>query len=120
MSPEPDFAIKTGDTASSVYATLEDASGDPVDIQSATVRFKLGPIAGGTLVVAADATNAQIGAGTADGSKGDVVYNWGTLGAVPSTAGWYLGEWEVTFSNGAIQTFPNGSGYMLVEVGDDL
>ncbi len=117
--PAPDFSIKTGDTSSSIYATLEDDTGTAVDIQAATVRFKLGPLTGGTLVVAADATNAQIGAGTVDGSTGDVVYNWGTLGAVPGTAGWYRGEWEVTFTNGAIQTFPN-DGYMIVAIGEDL
>lgn len=116
--PEPDFTIKVGDTASAIFATLEDANGDPVDIQSAAVKFKLGPLSGGSILVDADAVNAQVGAGTLDGSVGDVVYSWGTA-SLPSTASWYRAEWEVTFTNGSIQTFPN-DGYMLVAVTGEL
>lgn len=118
MSPAPDFSIKVGDTASAVYATLEDAAGDPVDIQGATVRFKMGPLNGGTLVVAANATNAQNGAGTSDGSVGDVVYTWAGTSQL-ATADWYRAEWEVTYSNGTVQSFPN-DGFMLVAVREDL
>jgi hypothetical protein len=114
--PEPDFSIKTGDTASSIYATLEDSTGAAVNIQGAAIVFKMGPISGGTLSVAGTATNAQNGAGTVDGSTGDVVYNWA---AAPGTAGLYVSEWEVTFVSGAVQTFPN-DGYNLVKVTDDL
>lgn len=116
--PEPDFTIKVGDTASNIYATLEDESGDPVDIQSAAITFKLAPLSGGTLLVAGPAVNAQVGAGTLDSSVGDVIYVWGTAG-VPATAGWYNAEWEVTFTNGSVQTFPN-TGYMLVDVHEGL
>ena len=109
--PEPDFLIKSGDTASAVYATLENSGGTAVDIQGASVTFKMRPIGGGTLTVAAAATNAQVGAGTVDGSRGDVIYGWaaGNTG----TAGLYLAEWEVTFSSGTVQTFPN-DGYSLI------
>ncbi len=115
--PEPDFSAKVGDTASAVYATLEDDTGTAVDIQAASVRFKMGPLSGGTLTVAANATNAQVGAGTVDGSTGNVVYNWATSDL--SVADWYRAEWEVTYSNGSIQSFPN-AGFMLVAVRDDL
>lgn len=111
--PDPEFSIKQGDTSSAVYATLQDASGDAVDIQGADVRFLMAPLSGGTLTVAAAAVNAQVGAGTVDGSKGNVVYNWATTDL--SVADWYSAEWEVTFSNGSIQSFPN-TGYMLVAV----
>src|SRR6185503_17607857 len=104
MSPSPDFSIKTGDTASSIYATLENSGGTPVDIQGASVIFRMAPISGGTLTVAGTAVNAQNGAGTVDGSTGDVVFNWA---AAPGTAGLYLAEWEVTFAAGTIETFPN-------------
>ena len=116
--PAPDFNIKTGDTASSVYATLEDANTTPVDIQNATVLFKMAAITGGTLVTAGTAEIAQVGAGTVDGSVGAVVFNWGAAG-VPSTPGSYIAEWEVTFAGGSIQTFPN-TGYMNIEVAGDL
>ncbi len=116
LIPEPDFSIKTGDTASSIYATLEDATGTPVDIQGASVMFKMGPISGGTLSVAGAGTVLQVGAGTLDGSTGDVIYNWSSA---PGTAGLYVSEWEVTFVSGAVQTFPN-DGYNLVKVTSDL
>lgn len=76
----------------------------------------MGPIGGGTLSVAGAAVNAQNGAGTTDGSTGDVVYNWA---AAPGTAGLYLAEWEVTFVAGTVQTFPN-AGYVTVLVTADL
>lgn len=121
--PEPDYFVKTGDSASSIYTTLLDANGDAVDIASASIRFKMKPISGGTLALAVNATNAQNGAGTVDGSTGNVAYAWaaaGTTGAVPGTAGWYLGEWEVTYSNGSVESFPNGNNYMLIDVGEGL
>lgn len=116
--PAPDFSIKTGDTASDIYATLENSGGTAVDIQGASITFKMGPISGGTLTVASAAINAQNGAGTLDGSIGDVIYSWGTS-TVPTTAGLYIAEWEVTFTNGSVQTFPNNS-YTLVGVTGDL
>lgn len=115
--PQPDFSIKTGDTASAIYATLEDANGDAVNIAGANVTFKMAPMSGGTLTVARAAVNAQVGAGTVDGSTGNVVFNWGTSDL--TTADWYRAEWEATFSNGSIQTFPN-DGFMLVSVTGDL
>lgn len=112
----PDFAIKTGDTASSVSATLENSGGTPVDIQAATVNFKMAPYSGGTLVVAGTAVNAQIGSGTATNTVGDVVYQWA---AAPATPGWFNAEFEVIFAGGSIQTFPN-TGYFTIAVTDDL
>lgn len=116
--PTPDFEIKTGDSASHVFATLEDANGDAVDIQGSSILFKMGPLSGGTLTVAGAAVNAQNGAGTVDGSTGNVEYRWGGTAAIP-TADWYRAEWEVTYSNGSVQSFPN-AGYMTIAVTGDL
>ncbi len=114
--PSPDFAIKTGDTQSSIFATLENSGGTPVDIQGASIIFRMAPIAGGAAIVAGTATNAQVGAGTVDGSRGDVTYAWaGPLG----TAGLYCAEWEVTYAAGGTQTFPN-EGYSLILVTGQL
>ena len=101
-----------------MYATLENSGGTAVDIEGANIVFKMGPIAGGTLVVSAAATNGQTGNGL-DGSMGQVVYNWATSGADTDTAGWYLGEWEVTFANGSVQTYPNET-YVLIGITEDL
>lgn len=76
----------------------------------------MAPISGGTLYVAGTATNAQIGSGTATDTVGDVTYVWGFP---PGTANLYLAEWEVTYSGGLVQTFPNG-GYVTVLVVRDL
>ena len=121
--PQPDFQIKVGDNASSIFATLEDAAGTPVDIEAATVKFRMAPISGGAAVLEAAATNAQNGSGTSDHSVGNVSYAWvpgtaGTLGDT-DTAGFYLGEWEVTYASGTVETFPNG-GYVLIEVTEAL
>jgi hypothetical protein len=118
MMPTPDFHIKTGDSASDIYATLENSGGTAVDIENATIAFKMAAISGGTLVVAGAAINAQVGAGTVDGSTGDVIYSWGGTSVVPA-GGLYNAEWEVTFTNGSVQTFPN-DGYSLVLVTEDL
>jgi len=106
--PDPDFTIKTGDTGSALQATLENSGGTPVSIQGATVLFKMIPIAGGTTVIAATATIDQISASTL---TGQVHYNWATSDV--QTAGLYLGEWEVTYSSGTVQTFPNGDPFRI-------
>ncbi len=114
--PEPDFFIKRGDTSSAIQSTLENSGGTAVDILGATIRFKMAPIAGGSLSVDAAATNTQVGAGTVDGSRGVVVYS---LGTHSGTAGLYLGEWEATYSGGSVQTFPN-SDFLRVYIREDL
>lgn len=113
--PESDFALKLGDTSSAIQSYLENSGGTAIDIQGASVRFKMAPIAGGTVTVDDAATNAQNGDGS-DGSRGLVRYSWATIAG---TAGLYLGEWETTFAGGAVQTFPN-DGYILINVAEDL
>ncbi len=113
--PEPDFQIKRGDTSSPLFVTLEDENGDAVDIENAVVRFRMGPIDGGDLVISDEAVNLQNGDGS-DGTLGEVTYTW-ILQA--SEAGFYLGEMEVTYVSGDVQTFPN-SGYILINVLEDL
>ena len=111
--PEPDFFIKEGDTASIITSTLRDDDLAAVDIQGATVRFHLAPISGsGTPVLNAAAVNDQVGSGT-DGSKGKVSYAW--VAGNTGFAGLYLGEWEVTYAGGKVQSFPNSS-YILVRI----
>ena len=115
--PEPDFTLKRNDTSSPISSTLENSGGTAVDILAAAIRFKMAPIAGGTLTIDAAATNGQSGAGsTSNPTTGQVAYSWGTH---TGTAGLYLAEWEVTYAGGSVQTFPNG-GYMLINVAPDL
>lgn len=115
--PEPDFIIKRGDTASRLQATLENSGGTPVDIQSATILMKMAPISGGTLTLAGAAVIDQVGDGSGTaGAKGQVHYSWGT--ADTATAGLYVGEWEVTFASGAVQTFPNADPFLIAVTSD--
>src|SRR4051812_45924096 len=115
--PEPDFFIKTGDTGPRIQWTCENAFGTAVDVSGATPLFKARPISGGTLTIAGTATIDQVGAGTADGSLGQMHFNWPAGGF--STGGWYLGECEVTFTSGTVESFPNG-GFFVIAVTEDL
>ena len=95
--------MTVNDTAPSATATLK--SGTPkaaVDIQSATVRFHMTDAAE-KLKVDAAANNDQVGDGS-DGSKGKVSYDW--VPADTDTEGKNKAHWEVTYSDGTIQTFP--------------
>jgi hypothetical protein len=117
--PAPDFSIKAGDTGASLPATLENSGGTAVNIQSATILLKVGPFRGGTLTMLGAGTIDQVGDGSGgtSGLLGKVHYKWPTTGF--ATADLYRGEWEVTFSSGTIQTFPNDS-YFSILVTDDL
>jgi hypothetical protein len=113
--PEPHFHIKEGDTASAISGVLEGESG-AVSIAGATLRFIMSPIAGGTAVVNAAATNNQVGDGS-DGSRGRWSYQW--TGAQTGEPGWYVAEVQVTYSGGGIQSFPN-DGPMLIAIAPEL
>lgn len=108
------FQIKRNDTAPSITATLQ-ASSTAVDIQNATVRFHMLD-SGGAVVVDAAANNDQVTDGS-DGSTGKVSYDWAA--ADTDVAGTFRAEWEVTFSDGTIRTFPT-PGYTTVIIHGDL
>ena len=52
-----------------------------------------------------------------DGSAGKVRYNWSASDT--ASVGTYEGEFEVTFADSTIETFPN-SGFFSITVTDDL
>lgn len=105
-----DFHIKSGDTTPVITATLTDANGAAVNLTGATVRFVMKKGGTATPKVAAAATVVSAVAGT-------VSYTW--TGANTDTPGIYSACWEVTFSGGTIQTFPN-AGYTSVAILPDL
>lgn len=108
--PEPDYTLRQNDSGEAITAVLEDSAGDAVNLTGAAVVFQLAPIGGGALVVQADAA-------IIDAAAGEVSYTW--QGADSATPGWYLASWQVTFSGGEVQTFPNG-GYTLVQITGEL
>jgi len=98
-----DFYIKQGDTRPAIKAQLYNDSSE-VDLTGATVRF----IMGGVVDAAATVTSALTGA---------VQYQWETADTVD--AGSFEGEFEVTFSDGRIETYPN-NGYLDILITEQI
>ncbi|HLA25224.1 MAG TPA: hypothetical protein VJ206_07510 [bacterium] len=112
--PDPDFYVKQNDTASVLADVLKDEDSVAVNLTGATVKFSMQPLAGGAMTIAdATATNGDV----SEATRGNVSYTWAAVDT--DTAGWYLGEWKVTYSGGKIQTFPNG-GYILILIEPEL
>lgn len=114
MAP-PAIEMKTGDTAPFVRHTLVDAAGQPVDLSGAAVQFIVATmvVATRTILVNAAGTVTQVG----DGSRGEVLYQWAA--GDTDVAGEHIYEWEVTYANGEIQTFPT-EGYGPCTFAEDL
>lgn len=104
------FYIKQNDTGPSMLATLQDASGNAIDLTAGNVRFHLRPINSSTAKVDEAATIV-----TAD--AGIVRYDW--QASDTDTIGSYQAEFEVTYADASIETFPN-DGYILVEIISDI
>ena len=109
--PEETFYIKENDTASFITRDLKDAFGAPVNVTGASVVFSMRVKPAGSLKVTRQ-TCAIVAAGT-----GRVRYEW--IAADTDAADEYEGEFQVTYANGRIQTFPN-DGHIPVVVTDDI
>lgn len=91
------FRIKQNDTSPSLQATLKDAAGSVVDISGSSVRFHMKSV-DGTLKVDEPMTIVS-------GVGGIVQYDWAS--GDTDTVGSYYVEFEVTYSDGSVETFPN-------------
>lgn len=105
------FKIKQNDTSPSLEATLKDGNGTVIDLTGATVNFHMRQIGKTTVKVDASATVSS------PATSGVVEYQW--TASDTDTIGVFQGEFEVTYSTGAIETFPNGS-YIAIEILDDI
>jgi predicted dehydrogenase len=94
------FSIKQNDTAPSLRATLKNGSGTVIDLTDATVMFHMKAV--GDTSVKVDAATSIV-----DAENGIVQYNW--TSSDTDTAGSYYAEFEVTYNDGTIETFPNNS-----------
>lgn len=92
-----DFYIVEGDTKPDLVKQLLDADGEAIDVTGATVRFSMSR--NGTVVV----DNASCTVDVA--GEGRVRYEWET--ADTASPGACVGEFEVTYAGGGIQTVPN-------------
>ena len=109
--PEETFYIKQNDTASFLTRDLKDAFGAPVNVTGAAVKFSMRVKPAGTVKVD-DEDAVIVTAGT-----GRVRYEW--TAANTNTADEYEAEFQVTYANGKIQTFPN-DGHIPVVITDDI
>lgn len=104
------FYIKQNDTSPAIQATLKDVDGAVVPLAGATVRFHMRK---------QGATTAKVDAAAVivNDVGGIVRYNW--VAADTNTVGTYQAEFEVTYSDNTVETFPNAS-YLKVKVIDDI
>lgn len=110
MASTPDFELKRNDTLPVLVATLTDAAGVAVDLTNATaVRFHLKAL-DGTVKVNALATITTP-------ASGIVSYPW--TAADTDTAGDYWAEFEATFADGTVETFPNDR-HLWIKIREDL
>ena len=104
------FYVKQNDTSPAMLATLQDASGNAINITGASVRFHMRKIGRTELIVDADVAIVTE-------ESGLVRYDWDA--ADTDTIGSYQAEFEVTYADASIETFPN-DGYIRVEITDDI
>ena len=102
------FSIKQNDTSPSMLATLQDALGVPVNITGATVNFYMGNINGNIV----DSTATIVSP-----LDGQVRYDW--VASDTANSGMYQAEFEVIYTDGTKETFPNND-YISVVIKPDL
>jgi hypothetical protein len=111
MAAVQKFFIKQNDTRPSLRCSLLDADELPVDLTAATIEFHMRVYPAGSTKISAGSVAVL------DRVQGDVEYRWAS-GDV-DTADVFEAEFEVTFSDGTIQTFPN-DGHATVTITDDI
>jgi hypothetical protein len=108
---KPTFFIKKGDDTPTLDVALQDNKGRRVNIAGATTVFHMRNSADETVKISSGAVSVL------SSSSGEVRYSWTTSNT--NTAGNFQGEFQVTFSGGAIQTFPNDE-YIDIIITDDI
>lgn len=103
------FTIKQNDTAPSLQAVLKDPSGTPIFLAGAFVRFHMKSVSG-TLKISSPVT-------IVDANNGLIRYDW-EIGDT-DTAGSFYAEFQVTYADGNIETFPN-NGYESITITKEL
>ena len=103
------FNIKQNDTSPAIQITCLDSDSTAIDVTGASVRF---------LMRDKDGTVKVTGVGeVVTPTAGVIKYDWAA--ADTDTSGGYEAEFEVTYADGTIETFPNVS-YIRVTITDDI
>jgi hypothetical protein len=103
------FSIKQNDTSPSLQATLKDAALDPINLTGATVRLHMKSV-DGTIKIDQPMT-------VVTPLQGLIRYDW--QAGDTDTVGTYYVEFEVTYADASIETFPN-NGSKVVSVVREL
>lgn len=103
------FKLKRNDTSPAIRSTLLDGSGTVILLTGASVKFLMKDKAGNIIVNAA--------AVIIDAINGVVEYQW--IGADTAVLGFYKAEFEVTYSDGTVETFPN-EGFTSILITEDI
>lgn len=93
--------FRQNDTAPPLTATLTGADGSPQVLTGATVRFSMRPAHSLTPVI------SRASCAIVDAAAGTVRYAW--QAGDTAVAGRFLAEFEVTFADSTVLTFPNDS-----------
>lgn len=104
------FFIKQNDTSPAILATLLDGDEQPINLTLANVRFHLRRAGTKTPLVDAEATIVTP-------LEGIVRYDWQPSDTAAS--GVLEAEFEVTYNDLTVETFPN-TGYITVEIISDI
>ncbi len=103
------FSIKKGDTSPALRATLRYDDCTTINLTGASARFHMRQTGSASVLIDAAAVVVSV--------AGIVEYRW----TAPNTAtvGAYEGEFEITYSDGKIETFPS-DGFIAIEIVDSI
>lgn len=103
------FSIKQNDTSPALQAILKDATLAPIDLTGAVVRFHMKSLEGSLKVNTTMTVVNALG--------GIVQYDW-VLGDTDTVGAYYV-EFQVTYADASVETFPN-NGNKIVSVVREL
>jgi len=110
--PVQTFSIKQNDTRPILKAQLLDAEELPVNLTAVNaIEFHMRVYPAGTTKIAAGSVTIN------NATQGQVQYSFSASDT--NTADTYEAEFEVTYSDGTIQTFPNDT-QATVKITDDI
>lgn len=104
------FYIKQNDTSPAIRVTCLDAADAVVPVTGAAIEFHMTEVGEETAKVNAAGT-------IIDGAGGIVEYQWVT--GDTDTIGKFKGEFQVTFADSTIETFPNNT-YTKIKITKEL